>query len=86
MDKKENAPGQNMTIPIVINTRAVEVTGHQISYEEVVKLSEKPTGDGISNIVKYRKGNSSNWENVAPGEMVHLHPGMEFHVGQSNRS
>lgn len=86
MDNNENAPGQNKTITIVINTREVEVTGHEISYDELVKLSGKPTGPDISHIVTYKKGNSSNWVPVNPGATVHIHSGMEFDVGQTNRS
>lgn len=75
-------------VTIVINGRKVSVRVKELSFEEVVELSGKPTGPNIVFTISYRKGHGSKPEGsmVQGGDPVKVKEGMIFNVDSTDRS
>lgn len=74
---------------IIVNTRPKEVTGDEISYENIVKLAY-PDLAGKPNTrftITYRRGHGNKPEgSLAPGGTVKLKDGMIFNVTPTDKS
>ena len=83
----EQAPGQNKTTMIVINGRQHEVTGHKISYTEVVQLAfpDDQASEIIEYTVAYANPHGKDGT-LVNGQEVPVKEGMIFNVTKTNRS
>lgn len=83
----DGAPGQNTVTDIVVNGRPRQVTGHKISYRQVVQLAfpdDQPT-DGITYTVAYANPHGKDGT-LTDGEETNVKEGMVFNVRKTNRS
>ena len=72
---------------IIVNTKSIEWTKKEITFDEVVTLSNLPKGPDTVFTVTYRKGEDKKREgNMVEGETVHVKDGMVFNVSQTNKS
>jgi hypothetical protein len=79
------APGQNKTINIIINGTQEAVSGHEISYEEVVLLAFP--GQPVAGLYTVAYANPHGKDGtLAPGQSTQLKEGMSFNVVKTNRS
>jgi hypothetical protein len=94
MSKSENgnqeAPGQNKSFKIFVNTREKTFNGKEISFREVVVLAypDAVFSEEWSYIVTYSKGEDKDPKGtmVDNGKNVHVKDGMAFDVERNNRS
>jgi len=81
---------ESHTAGIIVNGRAVTVTGRELSFDDVVKLafSAPPGGADTIFTVTYRKGgNDHRPEGVmVEGDVVKIKEGTIFNVTATNRS
>ena len=83
----EQAPGQNKVTVITVNGRQKEVTGHKITYVEVVKLAfpDAQFDENIIYTVAYANPHGKDGT-LVKGEDVSVKEGMVFNVSKTNRS
>lgn len=81
------APGQNKSFTIYVNTREMVVTDHRLTYEQVVKLAfpEDTPDPNRRYTVAYANQHGHDGTLVA-GQDVEVKEGMVFNVVRSNRS
>lgn len=85
-EAQDKISGREVTI--VINGRSVSTEEKELTFEEVVALSGKPTGPNIVFTVSYRNGhgNKAAGSMVQGGEPVKVKDKMIFNVDSTNRS
>lgn len=81
----ENAPGQNKSTVIFINTIEHQWLKKEISFEELVALAF-PNAQRMEFDVTYSKGQSDQEGELMDGDSIHVHPNMEFIVTPTNES
>lgn len=83
----DHAPGQNKTTMVVINGRQREVSGHKISYSQLVQLAfpDDQKSETIEYTVDYANPHGKDGS-LVDGEEVHIKEGMIFNVTKTNRS
>lgn len=83
----DQAPGQNKTSTIIVNGRQREVTGHQLTYQQVVKLAfpDDQPDPNIVYTVAYANPHGKDGT-LAEGQDVQIKEGMVFNVTKTNRS
>jgi hypothetical protein len=83
-------PERNDTTAIIVNGRPKEVSGKEISFEQIVQLAfdNPPHGGDTIFSVTYRKGgNDHRPEGVmVEGDSVKIKKGTTFNVTATNRS
>ena len=88
-DKEKKDPEDRVTT-IIVNGRPKEVTGKEISFEQVIQLAfdQPPHGNDTIFSVTYRKGgNEHRPEGVmVEGDTVKIKKGTTFNVSATNRS
>lgn len=78
-------PGQKITI--TVNGRPNDMTKQDISFEELVALSNTPTGPNVTYTITYRRGQGNKPEgSLVAGETVKLKDGMIFNVTPTDKS
>ena len=85
----EQEKEHNKQVTIIVNTRTETVSKGDISYAEIVALAfpNPPTGDNVSFIVTYRRGNGDKPEGtLVEGQTVKVKDGMIFDVSPNNKS
>lgn len=85
----ENAPGQNKTFIIYVNTREKPWNDKKITFEEIVVLAFGGySNDGnITYTVTFKKGEEKKSEGIlVKGDFVPVKDKMVFNVTQTNRS
>lgn len=84
------APAEDKkTTTIVINAMPHEVTGKEISYEQVVALAYNnapPTGPYVVITVTFSRGEHGQEGTMLPGDHVKLKSRMVFDVSATDRS
>jgi hypothetical protein len=88
-DKKkggsDEAPGQEVTI--IINGRKINLLKQDISYSELVNLSQAPTGENVTHTITYRNGHGNKpTGSLVEGESVKIKDGMIFNVTPTDQS
>lgn len=85
--KSDLAPGQNKVVSIIVNGRPKEVTGHQISYAEIVALAfpGTPGSDTTDFTVTYSSPHGKDGTLVS-GQQTPIKEGMVCNVTKTNRS
>jgi hypothetical protein len=84
---KDEAPGQNKTVSIVVNAKPKEFTGKKISFEEVVKLAYGTfEGKPVVYTVTYTRGENHHSGEMDEGDSVPVKEGMEFTVTKDKES
>ena len=77
-------------VTIIVNGRAKEVSGKELTFEEVVDLAfdgSPPSGDNVVITVTYSKGEDSKKEgSLLPGQSVKVKDGMIFNVTATDKS
>lgn len=83
----DQAPGQNKTTMIVVNGRQREVTGHRISYSQVVRIAypDDQVDEAIEYTVAYANPHGKDGTLVNEQD-INLKEGMIFNVSKTNRS
>jgi hypothetical protein len=83
----DQAPGQNKTSMIIVNGRQREVTGHKISFAEVVKLAfpDDQSDPNILYTVAYANPHGKDGT-LVNGQETPVREGMIFNVTKTNRS
>lgn len=83
----DQAPGQNKTTMIIINGRQREVTGHKISYSQVVQLAfpDDQASETIEYTVAYANPHGKDGT-LVDGQEEPVKEGMIFNVTKTNRS
>jgi len=83
----DQAPGQNKTFTIIVNGRQREVTGHKLTYQQVVKLAfpEDQPDPNIVYTVAYANPHGKDGT-LAEGQELQIKEGMVFNVTKTNRS
>ena len=73
---------------IFVNTREKQVTGKEISFEQVVSLAYDPVPSGplVEITVTYRKGEHNKQGTLTANETVKLHERMSFNVVVTDKS
>ncbi len=73
---------------VIINGRSVIVTARELTFDQVVELSELPTGPNIVFTITYRRGEGNKPEGsmVEGGDPVKVKDGMIFNVDRTDRS
>lgn len=77
------------TITIIVNGREKEVTGKEITYEQVVNLAfdnNPPVGEFIVITVTFSKGEDRKEGSLQPGDTVKIKDGMVFNVTATDKS
>lgn len=83
----EQAPGQNKTTTIVVNGRSREVTGHKISYLEVVQMAFPGSQVDENSVYTVAYANPHGKDGtLVDGQSVNVHEEMVFNVTKTNRS
>ncbi|GAA4419215.1 hypothetical protein GCM10023187_53330 [Nibrella viscosa] len=78
-------PGQQITI--IVNGRQHAVTKQDISFSDLVALSNTPTGPNVTYTITYRRGQGNKPEgSLVEGETVKLKDGMIFNVTPTDKS
>lgn len=84
-DGPSDAPGQNITI--MVNGRPKPVTKQELTFSEIVALSNQPTGPTVSYTVTYRRGQGNKPEGtLVEGESVKVKDGMIINVTATDKS
>lgn len=86
--KKEDAPGQNKEVTIIVNTVSHEFSGKEITFEEVVTLaygSYDPEKHSYTVTYKIGQGNKPGG-NLVKGGSVKVKDKMIFNVTRTIRS
>lgn len=85
--KSDLAPGQNKEITIIVNGRPKTVTGHQITYEQIVVLAfpGTPPSEGTVFTVAFSYEHGEDGTLVA-GQHTRIKEGMVVNVTKTNRS
>jgi hypothetical protein len=83
----DQAPGQNKTFTIIVNGRQREVTGHKLTYQQVVNLAfpDDQPDPNIVYTVAYANPHGKDGT-LAEGQEVQIKEGMVFNVTKTNRS
>lgn len=83
----DHAPGQNKVTMVIINGRQREVSGHKISYSQLVQLAfpDDQKSETIEYTVDYSNPHGKDGS-LVDGEEVHIKEGMIFNVTKTNRS
>lgn len=79
----------NGTVTIIVNGRKKEVTGPEISFEQVVRLAfdSAPYGENTLFTVTFKRGHGGRVEgSLLPGESVKVKDGMIFNVTATDKS
>lgn len=77
------------TVTIIVNAREKKVTGHQVSFEQIVDLAydnKPPSGPNVVITVTYSKGEGGKQGTLSPGGTVAIRNGMIFNVKATDRS
>lgn len=79
--------GQNKTSTIIVNGRQREVTGHKLTYQQVVNLAfpDDQPDPNIVYTVAYANPHGKDGT-LAEGQEVQIKEGMVFNVTKTNRS
>lgn len=87
-ESKNQAPGQNKEVVIIVNAREKTVVGKEITFEELVKLAfgSYEQNPDIVYSVSYSKGEDRKEGTMTPGSSVKVKEGMNFNVTKTNRS
>lgn len=83
----DHVTGHNKTITIIVNGRPREVSGHELTYAEVVAIAfpnDQPDPNVIYTVA-YANPHGKDGTLVA-GQEVHIKDGMSFNVTKTNRS
>jgi len=85
--KSEAAPGQNKTVTIIVNGRPREFSGHQITYEDIVRMAfpDTPASDTVDFTVTYSSTHGKDGTLVS-GQHTPVKDGMVFNVTKTSRS
>jgi len=81
--------GHGHTETVIINAMPYEVTGKELSYEQVVNLAYNnapPTGENIVITVTYSRGENGKSGTMLPGDSVKIKSRMVFDVSATDRS
>lgn len=79
------ANGKEVTI--ILNGRKVSVPKEELSYSELVELSQTPTGENVTHTITYRNGHGNKpIGSLVEGESVKVKDGMIFNVTPTDRS
>jgi Multiubiquitin len=82
----EKARDETKTVTIVVNTRSLEWSERQISFEQVVELAfPGQPYDPAGTTVEYSRGHDRD-KSLRPGENVRVKNGMIFDVESAIRS
>lgn len=87
--KKDEAPGQNKELTIVVNGRSKTFVGKKITFTQVVQLAfgDAPGNANTIYTVTYRKGDPSHHEGVmVQGDEIPVKDGMIFNVTPTDKS
>ncbi len=87
MSNDQEVPGQHKQYTIYVNGRTRTVTGHRLTYAQVVELAfpDDPKDGSLLYTVAYANPHGRDGT-LAEGQDVVLHEGMSFNVGKTNRS
>lgn len=85
--KPDVAPGQDKEVAIIINGRLKTVTGHQITYEQIVALAfpDTPPNEGTVFTVAFSYEHGEDGTLVA-GQHTRIKERMVINVTKTNRS
>lgn len=85
-ENKDN-PGHDKEVAIIINGREKKWSKKEITFDEVVVLSELPTGENTLFTMTYRRGEGNKPEGgLSPGDTVRVKDGMIFNVTATDKS
>lgn len=81
------APGQNKISMIIVNGRQREVSGHKLSYLELVSIAfpDNQPDPNILYTVAYANPHGKDGT-LVDGQDVEIKEGMSFNVSKTNRS
>ncbi len=88
-EHKNEAPGQNKELQIVVNGREKTWTEKEISFEQVVELAygSISTDPNIIYTVTYKRGMGNKPEgSMLRGDIIKVKNGMIFNATQTNKS
>lgn len=87
-EHSDNAPGQDKGITIIVNGRQREVTGHTLSYRDIVQLAYPGEGftEEIVYTVSYANPHGRDGTLVDGQDLNGIKEGMVFNVIKTNRS
>lgn len=87
-EAKNDAPGQNKEVTIIVNAREKTVSCKEISFEKVVELAfgSYEQNPDIVYSVSYSKGEDKKEGTMTPGTSVKVKKDMNFNVTKTNRS
>jgi len=86
-ENKNETPGQNKEVTIIVNGREKLWSEKKISYIQVVELAFSPVDPNATYTVTYKKGVEPKHEgSLVKGESVPIKSGMIFNVTATNKS
>ena len=88
-EQKNEAPGQNKEFTIIVNGREREVSGKEISFEQVVELAfgAPPAGGTTIYTMTYKRGAGNKPEGtMVSGDTTKVKSGMIFNVTSTDKS
>ena len=86
--RKDNAPGQNKEITIIVNARPKTFTGKEISFKRVVELAfgTYEENENIVYTITYSKGTDKKEGTTTKGTSVKVKDEMIFNVTRTDKS
>lgn len=87
MNTLEEKEPHSKDVTIIVNGRQVSVSKGDLSYQELVSLSQTPTGDNVTHTITYRNGHGNKPAgSLVEGESVKVKDNMIFNVTATDRS
>lgn len=84
---EKNGEDRKKTYEIIVNGRPRNVTGHELSYEDVVKLAFPDDAHDVNILYTIAYANPRGKDGtLTAGEEVKIKEGMVFNVTKTNRS
>lgn len=80
---------QTSTVTIIVNGRRKEVSGREISFEQIVRLAFEapPFGENTVYSVTYKRGHGDRPAgSMLPGDVIRVKEGMVFNVTVTDKS
>ena len=88
-EQADNENGDEKALTIIVNGREKEITGKEVTFEEVVKLAfaDPPYGENTMFTVTYKRGHGNKPEgSMLLGDTVKVKKGMVFNVTATDKS